>query len=113
MNVEDEKDIDVEEEEDDEAQVISKKKPEYPFKSLAKTGEEESKTNEGAANKQLHAEHLDQTLEEEVSENEEVAGGEQDANNANTEAVDRALLRYLEQQKYQKRFTNYNDEESD
>jgi len=48
-----------------------------------------------------------------VSESEEVAGGEQDSPDVNTDAVDRALLRHIEQQKYQKRFTNYNDEEND
>lgn len=56
----------------------------------------------------------DETLDEgAASENEDVTRGEQEGHEEIDPATENALLRKLEQVNYQRRFTNYNDDESD
>ncbi len=58
-------------------------------------------------------EHCGDILDEGGSDIDDVTAGEIEGADTNADATERALWRKIEQQKYQKRYTNYNEDENE
>ena len=116
---------DLEEEEDDEAQeFFSKKRADYPFQSKTKSdnkpaegnsdGVEERKLDPSEAlTKQASAAEFIENLSDGDSDSHDVAAGEQEGADENADVTEREIWRKLDQNKYQSRYTNFNEEENE